>query len=153
MPLFRQSQIQKNTPKTIKLTSLYKHLTGVSDLSQSDKVNILKALEMSGHDYTSASKILSGKELDISKAKELASHLSKVGLKGFAKNDTNKLVDKYVRSEAIKRKNISGRRREFMMESLQEDIYKAKTPRLKYSKNTLGATPKGGSSSKVKLGF
>ena len=108
----------------------------------------MKALEKSGYDYTTSSKILGGKDLNISKVKELAGHLSKAGLKGFTQNDTNRIVDKYVRKEAIKKKNIAGRRREFMMEGLQEDIYKSKTPRLQNSKITPPKTSGG-----VKLGF
>ncbi|MDO8668953.1 MAG: hypothetical protein Q7K65_01530 [Candidatus Buchananbacteria bacterium] len=151
MPLFRQSQIQKHTPKTIKLENLYKHLLDVKDLSQSDKVNLMKALQETGYNYSSASKILNEKDLDILQAKKLAGNLAKTGLKGFAENDPNKLVNNYTRSEAIKKKNVAGRRRELMMESLQEDIYKDKTPRSK----TLGkpVTPKPKSGGKMKLGF
>lgn len=149
MPLFRQSQLQKHTPKAINLPNLYKNLLNVNNLSATDKINIMKALEKSGYDYATSSKILSGKDLNISKVKELAGHLSKAGLKGFAQNDTNKIVDKYVRKEAIKKKNIAGRRREFMMESLQEDIYKSKTPRLQGSKLPSSKAGRGN----VKLGF
>lgn len=127
MPLFRQTPIQKNTPKTITLPNLYKHLFKTDNLSTSAKIDIMKALQQSGYDYSSASKIMAGKDLPISTAKEVATNLSKAGLKGFAQNDGHRLVDQYVKKEAIKRKNLSGRRRELMMESLQDDIYKDKS--------------------------
>ena len=108
----------------------------------------MKALQAAGYDYTAASKIISGKNLTIGQAKEVAADLSRASVTGFGE-DTNKLVNKYVRSEAIKRKNVAGRRRELMMESLQEDIYQAKTPRLQ-TKNLNGSKVSG---RKVKLGF
>lgn len=153
MPLFRQSLIQKHTPKTIKLPNLYKHLLRVNYLNNDDKINIIKALQMSGYDYSAASKILSGRDLNISKAKEVADGLSKIGLAGFTKNDTNRLVDKYVRSEAIKRKNLAGRRGELMMESRREDIDKSKIPYPKYSKKSSNTSPKVDKDHKIKLGF
>ena len=153
MPLFRQSLIKQHTPKTIKLPNLYKHLLGVSYLNNDDKINIIKALQTSGYDYSAASKILSGQDLNISKAKEVADSLSKSDLAGFTKNDTNRLVDKYVRSEAIKRKNLAGRRGELMMESRREDIDKSKTLYPKYSKKASNTSPKNDGSNKVKLGF
>jgi len=149
MPLFSKTQIQKFSPKTVKLASIYKQALNRKNLAPSDKIKIMKALQDSGYDYTAASKILSGKSLTIGQAKEVALGLSKSGIEGFDQ-DTNKLVNKYVRGEAIKRKNVAGRRRELMMESLQEDIYRAKTPGLK-SKNLKTAPKIGGSNIKLKF--
>lgn len=149
MPLFGKTQIQKFSPKTVKLADLYKRALNRKGWAVSDKIKILKSLQAAGYDYATSSKILAGKNLTIAKAKEVAQGLSKAGLEGF-KADTNKLVNKYVRGEAIKRKNVAGRRRELMMESLQEDIYQAKTPRWQ-SKNSKAGSKVGGR--KVKLGF
>ena len=148
MPFFGKTQIQKFSPKTVKLADLYKQALNRKKLAPSDKIKAMKALQAAGYDYTAASKIISGKNLTIGQAKEVAADLSRASVTGFGE-DTNKLVNKYVRSEAIKRKNVAGRRRELMMESLQEDIYQAKTPRLQ-TKNLNGSKVSG---RKVKLGF
>ncbi len=153
MPLFRQSPIQKSTPKTITLPNLYKHLFKTDSLSTSAKIDIMKALQQSGYDYSTASKMMAGKDLHISTAKEVAANLSKAGLKGFAKNDPHKLVDKYVRKVAIKNKNLSGRRRELMMESLQDDIYMDKAKTSKSSKISVSIGQKTSVSNKPILKF
>ena len=76
--------------------------------------------------------------------------MAKAGLPGLGP-DTDRLVDKYLEQEAIKRKNIAGRRRELMMESLQEDIYQAKGSKPKPNIKTTIKLKSGGGS--VKLGF
>jgi len=153
MPLFRQSLLQKNTPKTITLPALYKHLFKIENLNTGNKLEIMKALQKSGYDYSTATKILSGHSLNIAKAKEVAYNLSQAGLRGFAKNDAHKLVDKYVRKEAIRNKNLSGRRRELMLESRQEEVNKNKTSSLRSIKNSPTTKTSGLGISKPKLRF
>jgi len=149
MPLFGKTQIQKFSPKTAKLADLYKQALKRKELAPSDKIKAMKALQAAGYDYTAASKILSGKDLTIGQAKKVAAGLSQAGIEGF-REDTNKLVNKYVQGEAIKRKNVAGRRRELMLESLQEEIYQAKTPGLK-SKNLKIAPKISGRNVKLKF--
>lgn len=153
MPLFRSTQIQKFSPKAIKLADFYKHLLKTNNLNDSDKIKIRQALLSSGYDNSAASKIISGQDLSVLQIKKIAQQMSQAGLRGLAQADAHKLVDKYVYQEAVKRKNVAGRRRELMMESLQEDIYEDKTPRLK--NNNKNSQLKTGriSGSKIKLGF
>lgn len=147
MPFFGQSQLQKHTPEKIKLTDLYRHdMKKKFDLSTTDKLNMKKALKAVGYDSFSVNKMMT-REITVREAKEVAAKLSGSGLKGFSKDGVRSLAS-YVKKEAVKSKNLAGRRRELMLEKMEEDNIKSNT------KGSKLPTTKGkGGGSGVKLGF
>jgi len=150
MPFLRQSLVKKFTPKSVKFSDIYKHGLKTKELSNTDTLNAKKALEKSGFTASETNKILGGKEISILEAKKVAEKMSAVGLGGFGQ-DAKKLVNQYVRQEAIKKKNIAARRTELMQESLQEDIYQQKQRGSITSPSSSGNKIKN--NNKPKLGF
>ena len=151
MPLFGQSQIKKYSPKTVKFTDVYRDTTKSKKLGETDLKNAQSALSSAGYGEKDTKEIMKGKEFSITEAKQVAKEMNKAGLKGFNLSG-RKTIDKYVRKQAIKKMNLAGRRRELMQESLQEDIYKAKTHgtgRVSSAPKTSKKKPGGG----MRLGF
>ena len=122
---FVQSQTKKFTPKELKFSELYKHVSKGKELAGTAKVNAMKALASSGYSQSEISKIMSG-NLSSMKAKQVMAKLAKTDAAEFKGQDANRSVNAYLHKEAIKKKNIAGRRTELMQEALQEDIYQSK---------------------------
>jgi transposase len=138
MPFFGKTQLQKFTPKTVKLNKLYKDtLKGQKDFTNDQKTAITKTLKKHGHSNDEVVSILKGKDISVKTARAISSKLAKSGIKSL-ETDSRRMVNRYLRTEATKKKNIAGRRRELMMESVQEDIYKSK------SKNSISSLSKPG---------
>ncbi len=116
MGLTYKSPLSQFRPKKITVPELYKHSTGAKDIGGGFKNDAIKALKNAGMNESEAAKIISGgRELTPEKAKIVSAHLSKNKIYGFNK-DPKFLVEKYLRHEAVKRKNISRVMHERMLE-------------------------------------
>lgn len=149
MPFLRQSQLQKFTPRSVKFEDIYKHGLKTKKLSNTDRLNAQKALAKVGLNSTEVSKMMAGKEMSVLQAKNISQKLSVAGLSGFEQD--RKMVSQFVKGEALRKKNIAGRRAELMQESLQEEMYQAGRKGSAISKTTTKKTP--GKMSKPTLKF
>lgn len=119
MPIFKPNITQQYGPKTIKLSDLYRHATK-NKLSTSTKANIMSKLASSGYSDDQI-KSLFTKGISANRAKEVASHLSQNNVSGFMRSP-GKLVDDYIRHEALKNRNVARVKHELSIEARQEPL-------------------------------
>ena len=131
MSLFRQTNLQKYTPKTLKLSQLYRFATKSSgQIDSSVKEQIKKSLTQAGYSEEKIDKIIyHDPNLTPTEIQEISQHLNKSQIYGFTKNPTF-LIKDYLNKERVKAQSIAGIRKEHMLESRQEPLVVGPTSHL-----------------------
>lgn len=127
MPFFGASPLKKFAPKTVRLADIYKQQTGLKNLSDTAKIQAKEALAKAGYGESQISKIITeNQSIPVSKIKDVMSHLNRHKVSGF-ENSPRKSLETYIHKESVKKKNITERRKEYMLESMKHDFNQTKT--------------------------
>ena len=122
MALSSQPQWQKFKPKTVKFSELYKHCTKFSELSEAAKKKIHAALSEAGFNHDKASQIIGSDQATTpSQLKQLIRPLSRKGVAGFV-GRAETVVDKYLKVQAIKQRNLNRAVHENVMAARRENL-------------------------------
>ena len=122
-PFFRQSNIEKYTPKTLKFSQLYAHNVGVTgDVDNSVKSKAKNALAQAGISQDEITKIISHDQpISVSQMKAVAALLSGSKIYGFEKNQHLAIKD-LLNKERVKAQSIANIRKEHIIEAMDEEM-------------------------------
>jgi len=122
MPLFRESNAQKYTPKQIKFFDLYKHSTGSQQPSGTVQQAAREALAKAGLDETAINKIVfENQPMPVETMKKVASQLNQAQVFGFY-HDPQAQVKNYLRKQMVKNMSIARIRKEHMLEQRSDAL-------------------------------
>lgn len=122
-PILPANPIQKYLPSGVKFHDLYRQRTGYKSLPASEKNKISQVLSQAGYRQSEINRALNNQStLPIIQAKKIISALSQGSVKGFADANANKLVNTYLKKEAVKRKNLARVIGEHAKEARQEPL-------------------------------
>jgi len=120
--LFRQTNIQKYTPKTIKLSQLYKFAAKTDQMSPALQETIQKTLSQAGYNKDEINKLIyKDKGLPKMKMQAIFKELNQNKVYGFSQ-DPNLIIKSYLNKERVKAQSIARIRKEQMLESRGENI-------------------------------
>ena len=119
---FAGSTLQKFKPKEIKFSQFYKRSNKKDTFSDSAKNEIKGALKAAGLGQAKINRIINEDQpAGIGELKSVVEHLNKQKVSGFD-SSPRRLVNDYLRHEAVKNKNISRIKHQYMVESRSENL-------------------------------
>ena len=122
MSLFRQSNIEKFTPKKIKFFDLYKQSTGSNQPSGTVQEAARAALAKAGLDEVSINKIIfENQPTPVSVMQNIASQLNQGQVFGFS-SDPKTQVKNYLRKQMVKNMSVARIRTEHMLEQRPDSL-------------------------------
>lgn len=123
MPFFKQSNIEKYTPKTLTFSQLYAHnVKGPRKVGASVIDQAKNALLKAGVNENEVQKIISHDQpISVSRMKEVAAVLNRSQIYGFEKNQDFRIKD-LLNKERIKAQSIAGIMKEHLLEAMDEDL-------------------------------
>ena len=116
MPLLRQTNAQKYTPKKIKFFDLYKHTTGSGQPSGSVQEAARQALAKAGFDQAATNKIIfENQPMPVDVMQKVAVQLNQNQVYGFY-HDPKASVKNYLRKQMVKNMSLARIGKEHMLE-------------------------------------
>ena len=121
-PLFKPSQAEIFTPKTIQFSKLYKHMTQGGKLGDNVLINVKASLRRSGYTDDQIARIIThDKPVASSQMKQIATALNQARIFGFEK-DPDLAVKRYLNKERVKAQSIARIRKEHILETAEENL-------------------------------
>ena len=122
-PFFKQSNIEKFTPKTMTFSQLYAHNIGAARKAGPSVLSQAKtALANAGVNESDIYKIISHDQpVSVSTMKGVAQILNKSKIYGFEKDQLSS-IKQLLNKERIKAQSIAGIRKEHILEAMEEDL-------------------------------
>ena len=153
--LFRPSNIQKYTPKTIKLSRLYKFTAQSEQISPSVQEAIQKTLSQAGYNKDEINNLIyKDQGLPKIEMQAIFQRLNQSKVYGFTK-DPNLTIKGYLNKERIKAQSLARIRKDQMLEARGENIITRAASHLETVKNHItsfgrGSTPPTKGPTKIK---